>query len=189
MLSSLRGDGVIALIPPSARRLLVRGRRPRTTLGPLLVEALEGRMLLSMGPGGGGSSADPTPLGDPTLAGIKSQVVDLRVSDLLADGIAVPAQLTGTPDATVQALRFDNYLLIGGQFYQYASGQGYPLVPVAGPSLQGNVGVQHGPIPVLLPQQEPAFSAIPDPVAVAVAPASPETPAVPVPAAVSAPVV
>src|SRR3954449_11410205 len=110
MLSSLRGGGVLALIPPSARQRLVRGRRPRTTLGPLLVEALEGRMLLSKGPGGGGAagnptplggrggggaSANPTPLGDPTLAGIKSQVVDLRVSDLLADGIAVPAQLTG----------------------------------------------------------------------------------------------
>src|SRR3954454_21778400 len=98
MLSPLRGGAVLGLIPPSARRILVRGRRPRAMSGPLLVEALEGRLLLSKGPGGGESSAAPASLTDPALAGIKSQVVDLRVSDLLADGIAVPAQLAGTPD-------------------------------------------------------------------------------------------
>src|SRR5262245_8672655 len=120
------------------------GRRPRSrAAGSLfLVERLEERVLLSRGSGGGGSPVDPRFAADPSISLAKARVVELRIADLLADGIDVPVQPGGAPDGRIQALRFDDTLLIGGQFYQYASGKGYPLIPVAGPSLGGDAGVE-----------------------------------------------
>src|SRR4051794_16608435 len=115
---------------------LPRGRtagpdaRPRAVPGPFLVEPLEDRVLLSRGLGEGEASTDPGPASDRSGSLAAAQPVEVRIADLAAEGVGVPVGAVEVRPGVVGALRFGDQLLIGGQLFQYASGPGYPLVPV-----------------------------------------------------------
>ena len=151
----------------------------RATMNPIRVETLEDRFLLSHG------SADiehlefaDTPSQQANSLA-KSQIVQLNVTDLVADGILSAAQAAAAQDGKWQAVRIDQYLLINDQYYQFAGGPGYPLVPVSGPTLPSDIGAARDPVPVLLPLQQPASPSI----QVASSVASTPTPARTIPSA------
>src|SRR4051812_33067607 len=99
--SSRRSSSILSDMAASARRRPGRNSRPRASNCPLLLEALEERVLLSKGSTDGGGG----PSGDPTTTIPRSQVVQIKVTDLLADGIAVPVQSGGIQNGQIQALR------------------------------------------------------------------------------------
>src|SRR4051812_16846434 len=88
----------------------VDGPRPRASACLPRLETLEERLLLSNGSdvAGIGSTAAA---GDASTSAPKSQVVQMNVSTLVAEGIPVPVQPGGVRDGQVSVLRFDNYLL------------------------------------------------------------------------------
>jgi len=127
------------------------------------VESLEDRLLLSGGLDGAETSGDQAFLEAEASSLSRQKTVYLKVADLVADGLGPVIKGLDVQDGQVQANRIDKLILLAGQYFEYASGRGYPLVPASGPVLSGDVGVPHGPLPVLLPTREPATFVAPTP--------------------------
>jgi hypothetical protein len=121
------------------------------------VESLEDRALLSSGSGNIALAAVQAPVGERAPASFNPQGLGGRIADLVADGFRVPAPAGGVQGGRLPAIGLGGILPFG---VQRASGPGYPLVPVLTLTSQEVGGVQHEPVPVLLPGRPPTSSLV-----------------------------
>ena len=164
----------------SSWHLTGKPQHPRNGVSAWLLENLEGRVLLSRGPASPGLPGAPVDVENRTTSTPDDQTVAVQAGDTLtvergggnpisgggqgglnkATGPADPGPFDSGPPRVASSETANSNSggpggPVGNSPQNNGGGPGYPVPPLSGPAIQGVIGSQRQPIPVLLPLSEP----------------------------------